>query len=100
MDRKFTDDSLNKVPGNRPTFDALLKHPWLMPLSREREDFHVVEERHKKLLGRWVIDNMARQQRERSEREAGQRNPVKPPLHSIPLPSLTLEGLDVGSLLR
>jgi hypothetical protein len=78
--------SLNKVPRKRPTFNALLEHPWLLPLSPRRPDFAEVEETNKVMLGEWVTESIAKKNLAKDERgseiiEEEERRP-KPPLHA------------------
>ena len=71
------DRSLNKIPRKRPTFNALLEHPWLLPLSPSRPDFAEVQSKHKALIGEWVVDTVARKKTGSETEEK-----AKPPLHA------------------
>ena len=79
--------SLNKIPRKRPTFNMLLEHPWLLPLSPSREDFAEVERTNKELMGEWVRESLAKKKRAKEERGAEtveeEEERAKPPLHAV-----------------
>lgn len=84
----FVDDSLNKSPGQRPTFNALLEHPWLLPLDPARDDFPQIERENKAVMGEWVIESLAQKKKAKEERgpeaiEEEEANRAKPPLHAV-----------------
>ena len=74
--------SLNKIPRKRPTFNALLEHPWLLPLSPSRPDFKQIEETNRSMLGKWVRTSLAEKNLGK-EGEIGTEERVKPPLHAV-----------------
>ena len=74
--------SLNKIPRKRPTFNALLEHPWLLPLSPSRPDFNQIEETNRTMLGEWVQTSLAERKLSK-ESESGSEERVKPPLHAV-----------------
>jgi serine/threonine protein kinase len=69
--------SLNKIPRKRPTFNALLEHPWLSPLSPHRPDFSTIESENKQFLGEWVTETIA------TRNLKGDVEKAKPPLHTV-----------------
>jgi mitogen-activated protein kinase kinase len=79
--------SLNKIPRKRPTFNMLLEHPWLLPLSPSREDFADVERMNKALMGEWVRESLEKKKRAKEERGAEtveeEEERAKPPLHAV-----------------
>ena len=78
--------SLNKIPRQRPTFNALLEHPWLLPLSPSRPDFADVEKGNKTMIGEWVTTTIAKRTRAKEEHGSDveeEENRVKPPLHTV-----------------
>lgn len=85
----LTLSSLNKIPRKRPTFKALLEHPWLLPLSPNRADFREVEVENKDMVGKWVSATLERKNRpretdgEESPSSDGDVERPKPPLHSV-----------------
>lgn len=79
-------DSLNKIPLKRPTFNALLEHPWLLPLSPSRRDWAEVESSRKTMLGAWVTGSIAKKNQAKEERGSDvveEEERVKPPLHTV-----------------
>jgi hypothetical protein len=77
---------LNKIPKKRPTFNALLEHPWLLPLSPSRPDWTEVESSNKKMVGEWVTESIAKRKRVKEERGSDvveEEERVKPPLHTV-----------------
>jgi len=78
---------LNKIPRQRPTFNALLEHPWLLPLSPSRPDFADVEKSNKTMLGEWVTTTIAKRTRANEEHGSDvveeEEERVKPPLHTV-----------------
>jgi hypothetical protein len=77
---------LHKIATERPTFKALLEHPWLLPLSTLRPDWAEVESSNKSMLGAWVIDSIAKKDQAKEERGsdlADEEQRVKPPLHTV-----------------
>jgi len=83
----LTVGSLNKIPRKRPTFNMLLEHPWLLPLSPTREDFAEVEMTNKAMMGEWVRESLAKKKRAKEERGAEtveeEEERAKPPLHAV-----------------
>jgi hypothetical protein len=76
--------SLNKIPRKRPTFNALLEHPWLLPLSPSRRDFAEVVSTNKTIMGEWVIESLANKKRSKEEdNPSPEEERVKPPLHAV-----------------
>jgi hypothetical protein len=84
---KLSDDSLNKIPTKRPTLNALLENPWLLPLSPSRPDFEKVETSNKIMIGEWVTATIAKRTRAKEERGSDvveeEEERVKPPLHAV-----------------
>ena len=78
----IANSSLNKILRKRPTFNALLEHPWLLPLSPSRPDFNQIEETNKTMLGEWVQASLA-DRKSVKEGESGSEERVKPPLHAV-----------------
>jgi len=77
----FVRQCLNKIPRKRPTFNALLEHPWLLPLSPLRPDFAEVEVANKQMLGEWVTESIAaRHAKDSSDTD---EEKAKPPLHTV-----------------
>ena len=80
-------DSLNKIPRKRPTFNMLLEHLWLLPLSPLKDDFPAVEQANKTKMGQWVRDSIGKKKRAKEERGAQaveeEEQRVKPPLHTV-----------------
>ena len=80
---------MNKIPRKRPTFNALLEHPWLLPLSPHRPDFAQIECENKLMLGAWVTESIAKRKQVKEERgsaaeeEEEEEERVKPPLHTV-----------------
>lgn len=74
--------SLNKIPRKRPTFNALLEHPWLLPLSPTRPDFAQVEASNREMLGQWVRESIAKR-KEKEGTAAAEETRAKPPLHAV-----------------
>jgi len=74
--------SLNKIPRKRPTFNALLEHPWLLPLSPSRPDFKQIEETNRSMLGKWVRTSLAEKNLGKDS-DIGTEERVKPPLHAV-----------------
>lgn len=78
---------MNKIPLKRPTFNTLLEHPWLLPLSPSRPDFTDVETANRKIIGEWVIESLAMKQCAKEARGSDtvedEEERVKPPLHAV-----------------
>jgi serine/threonine protein kinase len=74
--------SLNKIPRKRPTFNALLEHPWLLPLSPLRTDFAEVEVANKQMLGEWVTESIAARHAKDASSDTDEEK-AKPPLHTV-----------------
>jgi hypothetical protein len=73
-------ESLNKIPRKRPTYNMLLEHEWLLPLSPAREDFPQVDAENKAIIGQWVTNTLA-QKKVGKQEVCGER--TKPPLHTL-----------------
>lgn len=115
--REFVRGCLNKNPGLRPTYDALLKHPWLKPLvagsdaikeEPEEEDgqeqgqngvdeaadrmraLELDPEVHDAVVAEWVRGALQRKEREEGENEKGKGRPA---LHAAPLDQVPSPGI-------
>jgi len=83
----YADRSLNKSPRKRPTFNALLEHPWLLPLSPSLKEWKSIEETNKRMIGEWVRDTIEQSKQAKDERGSDvveeEERRAKPPLHSV-----------------
>jgi len=76
--------SLQKIPRKRPTFNALVEHPWLLPLSPTRQDFPEIEAQNKEMIGNWVTETLEKRKKAKEERGIDvEEERVKPPLHTV-----------------
>lgn len=100
--RDFVRRTLHKVPKMRPTYAALLQHPWLSEMQttqtiteeeepEEGEEAPSVEQQQPATpvtsgfpeVGEWVVEQLKR--REEKLREGGRWGGAKPALHSVAL---------------
>lgn len=105
--RKFVRSCMNKIPKNRPTYDMLLKDPWLKPLSTKNNTISEEDEEdagdvdaaadgvrnmslrsgEDTIVAEWVKGVLAKQKDEEGEGKKDGEGQARPALHAAPLDS-------------